>query len=101
MNRSAPRSRCAGRRTGSAVPFGGPDEGRRALDAQEAQLPLEVAGRVLAPVVVADREAAGDVLREAAEAPPHPLAERLGPPAPAGPAASVVDHAPGPTAGVL
>src|SRR4051812_50118956 len=84
MNRSAPRSRCAGRRTGSAVPFGGPDERRRAVDAQEAQLLVEVAGRVLAPVVVADGEAAGDVLREAAEVPPHPLAERLQRPQPGG-----------------
>src|SRR3982751_5515042 len=62
---------------GAAVPFGGPDEGRRALDAQEAQLLLEIAGHVLAAVVVADRETAGDVLREAAEVAPHPLAERL------------------------
>src|SRR4051812_31084612 len=36
--------------------------------------PLEPA---LAAVVVADREAAGDVLREPAEVAPHPLAERL------------------------
>src|SRR3954451_23554571 len=39
--------------------------------------PLEIADHVLAAVVVADRETAGDVLREAAEVPPHPLAERL------------------------
>ena len=65
------------KRSAQPLPFGGPDEGRRALDAQEAQLLLEVAGHVLAAVVVADREAAGDVLREAAEVAPHPLAERL------------------------
>src|SRR3954452_22510088 len=62
---------------GAAVPFGGPNERRRAVDAREAQLPLEVAGHVLAAVVVAEREAAGDLLREAAEVAPHPLAERL------------------------
>src|SRR4051812_49713100 len=95
MNRSAPRSRCAGRRTGSAVPFGGSNERRRAVDAEEAQLLPEVAGRVLAPVVVADREAAGDLLREAAEVPPHPLAERVERLEPVGTVAGVDADAPG------
>jgi hypothetical protein len=52
-------------------------EDRRAVDAPEAQLLLEIAGHVRRAVVVADREAAGDALREAAEVAPHPLAERL------------------------
>src|SRR5919205_1687075 len=67
----------AGEALGAAVALRRPHEGRRALDTEEAQLLLEIAGHVLRAVVVADREAAGEVLREAAEVPPHALAERL------------------------
>src|SRR4051794_20086079 len=73
MNRSAPRSRCAGRRTGSAVALRLAHEGRRALDAGEADLTLEV----VAHVVVAEPEAGGDVLGEGAEALAHRLPDRL------------------------
>src|SRR4051794_41719563 len=77
MDRSAPRSRCAGRRTGSAVPFGLGHEGRRALDAEEADLTLEVVAHVLTPVVVAEPEAGGDAPGEGAEALAHRLPDRL------------------------
>jgi len=77
MKRSAPRSRCAGRRTGSAVTFRLAHERRRALDAEEADLGLEVVAHVLAPVIVPEREAGGDVLGERAEALAHRLSDRL------------------------
>jgi hypothetical protein len=48
-----------------------------AFDAEEAQLALEHVGHVLAPVIVPDGEATGDVLGEAAEALAHSLSDRL------------------------
>src|SRR3954454_21371202 len=42
---------------GAAVPFGLAHEGRRALDAEEADLALEVMADVLAAVIVAQPEA--------------------------------------------
>src|SRR3954454_23272327 len=77
MNRSAPRSRCAGRRTGSAVALRLAHERRRALDAEEAALGLDVVAHVLAPVVVAQLQAGGDVLGERAAALAHRLLGRL------------------------
>src|SRR3954464_4545748 len=77
MKRSAPRSRCAGRRTGSAVAFRLAHEGRRALDAEEADLGPEVVAHVLAAVIVAQPQAGGDVLGERAEALAHRLLHRL------------------------
>src|SRR3954454_17834100 len=69
----------------AAVALRRPHEGGRALGAQEAELLVEVAGHVLRAVVVADGEAAGDLLREPAEVAPHALAERLRGPATAWP----------------
>src|SRR3954453_16640242 len=77
MKRSAPRSRCAGRRTGSAVAFRLATEGRRALEAEEADLGPEVVAHVLAAVIVAQPQAGGDVLGERAEALAHRLPDRL------------------------
>ena len=51
---------------GASIPPGGADEGGRALDAEEGDLPLEVVADVLRAVVVPDGEAAGDVLGKAA-----------------------------------
>ena len=62
---------------GTAVALGRAHEGGRTLDAEEAELLLEVVRHVLASVVVADRKTAGDLLGEAAEVLPHALAERL------------------------
>src|SRR4051795_10696463 len=53
---------------GAAVPFRLAHERRRALDAEEADFGVEVVAHVLAAVVVAEREAGGDVLGEGAEA---------------------------------
>src|SRR4051794_37933300 len=77
MNRSAPRSRCAGRRTGSAVALGLAHEGGRALHAEEADLGLEVVAHVPAAVVVAQPQAGGDVPAEGTVAPPDGLPDRL------------------------
>src|SRR4051794_41822689 len=96
MDRSAPRSRCAGRRTGSAVPFGLGHEGRRALDAEEADLTLEVVAHVLTPVVVAEPEAGGDAPGEGAEALAHRLPDRLQGPGAVGAVAGLGADAPGP-----
>jgi hypothetical protein len=62
---------------GAAVALGRPDEGRRALDAQEGELLLEVVGDVLAAVVVPDGEADREPATERAEALPDPLPDRL------------------------
>jgi hypothetical protein len=51
---------------GTAVPFRLADEGGRALDAEEADLGLEVVADVLTAVVVAEPKAGGDALGEAA-----------------------------------
>ena len=56
----------------AAVAIGGSDEGRARLGAEPRDLLLEVAGHVLAAVVVADAEAPGGVLRHTAEALGHP-----------------------------
>src|SRR3954464_533863 len=57
---------------GAAVALRLAHEGRRALDAEEADLGLEVVAHVLAPVVVAQPQAGGDVLGERAAALAHP-----------------------------
>jgi hypothetical protein len=64
-------------RSAQPFPSGARCEGGRAGDAEEAQLPPEVVGHVLRAVVVAEREAAGDVLAERAEAAAHALAHRI------------------------
>src|SRR4051812_20427857 len=62
---------------GAAVALRLAHERRRALDAEEADLTLEVVAHVLAPVVVAQPQAGGDVLGERAEALAHRLLDRL------------------------
>src|SRR3954471_21605556 len=74
---------------GAAVALGLAHEGRRALDAKEADLGLEVVADVLAAVVVAQPEAGGDPLGERAEALAHRLRDRLERREPVGAAAGV------------
>jgi hypothetical protein len=62
---------------GAAVALGGAEEGRRGRGAEPGDLALEIAGHVLGPVIVADGEAAGGVLRDAAEAFGDALPDRL------------------------
>src|SRR3954454_15537891 len=62
---------------GDAVALGLADEGGRALDAEEADLVLEVAGHVVRAVVVAEGETLGGVLLDAAEVAQDALAHRL------------------------
>jgi len=76
-NRSAPRSRCAGRRTGSAVALRLAREGRRARDAEGADLGPEVVADAPAAVIVAQPQAGGDVPGERAAALAHRLPDRL------------------------
>jgi hypothetical protein len=57
--------------------LGLPPEGRRARDAEEADLALEVVADVLRAVIVTQGEAAGDALGERAEALAHSLPDRL------------------------
>src|SRR3954462_1555674 len=61
----------------TAIPLGSPHKGRRACDAQEAELLLEGVGHVLAPVIVPHGQTAPDPLSKAAKAAPHALADRL------------------------
>ena len=51
----------------AAVAFWGADESGRAFDAEEGELVLEVVGHVLRSVVVANREAGGDLAGKAVE----------------------------------
>src|SRR3954454_15019710 len=74
---------------GTAIALGLAHEGRRALDAKEADLGLEVVADVLAAVVVAQPEAGGDPLGERAEALAHRLRDRLERREPVGAAAGV------------
>src|SRR3954464_2990586 len=60
-----------------AVALGLVDEGERALDAEEGDLVLEIAGHIVRTVVVAEGEALGRVLLDAAEVAQHALAHRL------------------------
>src|SRR4051794_9932175 len=62
---------------GAAVPFRLADEGRRAFDAEEADLGLEVVAEVLTTVVVAEPKAGSDALGEAAMALADGLLDRL------------------------
>ena len=62
---------------GAAVAFGRADEGRGGRGAEPGDLLLEVTGHVLAAVVVADAEARGRLLLDAAEALGHALPDRL------------------------
>src|SRR3954454_25277898 len=62
---------------GDAVALGLADEGRRALDAEEGDLVLEVARHVVGAVVVPEGEALGRVPLDAAEVPQDALAHRL------------------------
>ena len=51
--------------------------GRRALDAKEGDLRLEVVAHILAAMVVAELEAGGDLLGKGAEALTHRLSDRF------------------------
>src|SRR5687767_11681122 len=62
---------------GAAVALRGANEGGGGGGAEPGDLLLEVVGHVLAAVVVADGEAAGRVLLDAAEALGHALPDRL------------------------
>src|SRR3954471_13404337 len=62
---------------GAAVALGLADEGGRALEAEEADLGLEVVADVLATVVVAEPQPGGDVPAEGTVAPPDGLPDRL------------------------
>jgi hypothetical protein len=62
---------------GDAIALRLADEGRRALDAEEADLGLEVARRVVRAAVVAQRQAVGGAARDGAEVAPHTSADRL------------------------
>src|SRR4051812_10971568 len=62
---------------GAAVALGLAHEGRRALHAEEADLPLEVVADVLAAVVVAEPQPGGDVPAEGTVAPTDGLLDRL------------------------
>src|SRR3712207_8483458 len=62
---------------GDAVALRLADEGRRALDAEAADLGLEVARHVVGAVVVAEREALGHAPLDRAEAAQDALADRL------------------------
>jgi hypothetical protein len=62
---------------GAAVALGLADGGRRARDAEEADLGLEVMAHVLGTVVVPKGEAAGHVSGESTEALAHALPHRL------------------------
>src|SRR5918998_5701979 len=63
---------------GDAVALGLADEGGRALDAEEGDLVLEVGCQVVGAVVVAEREALGHVLPDAAEVAQDAPAHRTG-----------------------
>src|SRR3954447_1301939 len=62
---------------GDAVALGLADEGGRALDAEEGDLVLEVAGHVVRAVVVTQGEALGHVLLDGTEVAQDALAHRL------------------------
>ena len=62
---------------GAAVAFGRPDEGRRRRGSEPCDLFLEIAEHVLASVIVADAQARGRALLDAAEAFDHALPDRL------------------------
>src|SRR4051794_14507831 len=62
---------------GAAVAFRLAHEGRRALDAEEADLGLEMVADVLASVIMTKLEAGGDAPGEGAEALAHRLPDRL------------------------
>src|SRR3954452_5276102 len=60
-----------------AVALGLADEGGRALDAEKADLGLEVARHVVGAVVVTEGETLGRVLLDAVEVAQHALSDRL------------------------
>src|SRR5918998_6151716 len=62
---------------GDAVALRLADEGRRTLDAEEADLALEVARHVVRAAVVAQREALGDAAADRAEVAQDALTDRL------------------------
>ena len=64
-------------RSATPLPSGWRCEGGRALDAEEADLVLEVAGHVVRAMVVADSETLGRVPLDASEVAQHALAHRL------------------------
>ena len=60
-----------------AVAFGLPHEARRAVDAEEGDLLLEIVGQVVRPVVVPETQPAGHAFADAPAAFPDALANRL------------------------
>src|SRR4051794_21818913 len=62
---------------GAAVALRFAHKGRRALDAEEAELGLEVVADVLASMIVAELQAGGDALGEATKMLAHRLPDRL------------------------
>src|SRR4029453_3605743 len=62
---------------GAAVALRLAHEGRRALDAEKADLDLEVVAHVLASVIVTELETGSGAFGEAAEALAHRLPDRL------------------------
>ena len=62
----------------SATPsLGLAHEGRRSFDAQTFDLVLEIAGHVIGAMIVTQLEPTRHAGRDGAEAPMHPLADRL------------------------
>jgi len=64
---------CPDEAFGASIALGSADERRRAFDAQEADLSLEIIGHILAAVIVAQEQAGRDLLGEGAEAAAHAL----------------------------
>ena len=62
---------------GAAVALGLADEGRRAFQAKEADLALEMVADILRPMIVTERKAMSDVLGEGAEALTYGLPDGL------------------------
>src|SRR5205823_10443606 len=62
---------------GTAIALRRPDEGGRTLDAEKADLPLELVRHVLRSMVMSHGKAAGARLAEPTEALPHALPDRL------------------------
>src|SRR5215210_3301969 len=63
-----------------AVAFWFTDEGRRALEAEEADLVLEIARHVVRAMVVAQRQAVGDTAADVAKVAQHALTDLCGRP---------------------
>ena len=62
---------------GDAIALGLAHEGRRSFDAQTLDLVLEIAGHVIGAMIVTQLEPTRYAGRDGAEAPMHPLPDRL------------------------